>query len=502
MTDLLNVNDLSIGFAGPEQPTVSGVNFEIQPGERLGLVGPSGSGKSLTCRALLGLLPPGAEILSGTLAYRRRNGNTVDLGQLSDAELTRLRGHEIAYVPQDCQSAFNPVLSCGRQLREAVVALHPDKKGVDARVHQLLERVELGGQRDRMMASLPYELSGGQLQRILIAMAIAGRPSLLIADEPTTALDALTEAEILRLLDGLREELRMGLLLITHDRELLRRVTDRVVSLPGSLPDETPLPASRPGVDSLKTTEPPILVTQSLTIGYEGSEVPAVRDCDLTIGAGEYVGLVGPSGCGKSTLAKFLAGMVSAQSGRVTFGGAEVDLRLRWGKSSPLKRTQLVFQDLLGSLNPAMRVGAAVREVSRLYDREEPGQLFARVGLDYASLGQRYPRELSGGQRQRIVLLRALVAKPRLLICDEAVSALDVHLRKEMQDLLRRCSREDGISILFISHDLRDVARHTDRILIMDEGQIVESLTPRQLLGGPRSSIGQRLAAAAGLDIP
>lgn len=497
MTDLLHVADLSLTYGGAE-PVVQGLSFEISPGESLGLVGPSGAGKSLTAATLLGFMPRGCQRLSGHAAYMTKERHTVDLLSITEGELNRLRGREIGYIAQSPLAAFNPVRSCGKQLRETVRQLRPDVSDPVPYLAELLERVDLGDLQRRVLSALPHELSGGQLQRVLIANALIGRPRLLIADEPTTALDKIAETDILKLLNRLRLDHGMSMLYITHNTDTLRRLADRSIDLGGKrvtlLPKKTVsvLPAGR-------SAPRPLLRVDGLTVTYGERGHPAVDNCSFTIGKGEYVALIGPSGCGKSTLAAWLTGLVSAGAGSASADGKVVDHKEEGATVRNTLGVQLIFQQVAASLTPSMTAGRCLQEMHALYGGDTEDALLRTVGLDPAEVAARYPHQLSGGQQQRVCIARALAARPRLLVCDEAISALDEPLKREIQLLLLRLSREQGLSVLFITHDVGEVLSYADRLLVMDAGKIVEDTHGADFLAGPRSEMGRKLLVAAGL---
>lgn len=511
------LTDYSLRF-GADPPVVDGLNLRIGPGEATGIVGPSGSGKSLTARAIAGILPAGA----------REQG-----------ALIRRPGLRTAMIFQEPLAALNPVHRCGDQLLESIRHLRPDLRGAAARRNcrdEWLDRVELGGpDRPRILRAYPHQLSGGQRQRILIAMALCGRPDLLLADEPTTALDTITQAEILRLLDRLRRDLGMALLFITHDTALLAGLVDRTLHFRSGRVQEPPrterttLPLSSPpelGDSPQQATrypktprypqlpEPPDGTTESAggaprlsvrnlsvvfppppTLPWRSAAppTPAVRDLSLRARPGEWLALVGPSGCGKTTTGRCLAGLQPARAGTLQLGATSYDLRT----ARPRPGVQLIFQDPYGSLNPRHRVSRILGEARRVSRHpESPAELLAAVGLG-ADYLRRRPAHLSGGERQRVAIARSLAAAPQLLICDEAVSALDAPLRRGVLDLLDRLRRERGITLLFISHDLGAVAERADRVLVMDGGQIVERAAPADLLARPAHPLTRRLIAAA-----
>lgn len=510
---ILKLTDLTIAFTA-NKPVVGGVGFTLSAGDRLGLLGLSGSGKSLTALALLGLLPPTATVTAGEAIYTRADGSTVDLLQLDEAGWRQLRGREISLVFQEPLTALNPVQRVGKQLLEAVRMLCPERKTRaerNAHLSDWLRRVELPDDQDRLLKSYPHELSGGQRQRLLIALALLGGPRLLIADEPTTALDTITESGILNLLEKLRRELGMTLIFITHDLHVLRRTTDRVVVLSagkvirrGNTEEILALPGA--GLltipNNIKSTGITIersslsfssIAIQNLSITYLSRKTwpwsqpeshAAVRDVSFTIAPGEWVAIAGPSGCGKTTIARCLAGLLSPSAG--TISGL--------GEGS----TQLIFQDPFSSLNPRHTLRTILREVLRLHPKTKHTVegLLASVGLPAEEFAGRLPAELSGGQRQRVAIARALAADPQLLVADEAVSALDVPLRAEILDLLDVIRREEGIGLLFITHDLRLVRERADRVLIMDNGQIVEEGSAAGVMDNPQSAMAKALRAA------
>ena len=503
------------------------MSFAVAPGERFGFVGLSGSGKSLTVLALLGLLPAGARVTGGTAHYVTAAGDTIDLFTLDDKGFRRLRGREISLVFQEPLSALNPVQRVGAQLAEGVRSLRPEVTDVPAFLREWLTRVELATDQDRLLSAYPHELSGGQRQRILIALALLAEPRLLLADEPTTALDADTATGILQLLDRLRTELNMATVFITHDLAVLRRAADRVAVLSAGrilrrgaatemadlgaaafsatheLPASNMLPPLRSGA--------PVLRVDNLSFGYASSTfwarsrakrklVPiqsrmpkgVLRQVSLRLRTGEWAAIVGPSGCGKTTLARCLSGLLVPTAGTV---------RLLPEDTPPPRATvQLIFQDPYGSLNPAHTVRRALTEVLRA-NADKPvttsdhpttdglpptvDSLLQSVHLPPKDFADRYPDELSGGQRQRVAIARALAARPRVLIADEAVSALDAPLRRDVLDLLDELRRTRPLALLFITHDLALVRDRADFVYRMVDGAIVASGRPGEVLWPP-----------------
>jgi peptide/nickel transport system ATP-binding protein len=513
---LLSLQNLTIHF--PHQPpAVNDLSFTLAQGGQLGILGLSGSGKSLTALALLGLLPGSATVSSGVVMYTREDGSEVDLLTLTEKQWREFRGREISLVFQEPLTALNPVHRVEAQLMEAVESLCPQLATKAVRQQHLkewLDRVELGTGQERILKAYPHELSGGQRQRLLIALALLGGPRLLIADEPTTALDTITEAGILRLLDKLRLELGMTMIFITHDLDVLRRTTARtlvlrqgemvhsgtteeVLALPGAGLTDTPKDAEVERKRAFKTDGQPFALSViDLMVNYSGKRDwpwsspavhPAVRGVSFVVGAGEWVALAGPSGCGKTTVARCLAGLLTPSDGEVLL--------------AEKGNVQLVFQDPFSSLNPSHSLKRILEEVLRLrkYENQTAEELLAAVGLGGEGFAQRKPSQLSGGQRQRVAIARALAARPTLLIADEAVSALDVPLRADILDLLDHIRQEKGIGLLFITHDLRLVAERADRVLIMEDGLVVEEGNAKEVCRNPKSDLGRALMEAGGL---
>ncbi|MEM1359034.1 MAG: ATP-binding cassette domain-containing protein, partial [Bacteroidota bacterium] len=421
---LLTVTKLSIAFLDAP-PVVKDLSFSLHPGERMGFLGLSGSGKSLTALALLGLLPSGATITSGTATYYPEEGEAVDLFSLTGNQWQEIRGKEIGLIFQEPLTALNPTHRIESQLMEAIDQFRPALTTTQARKDYLttwLNRVELAeADHERILAAYPHELSGGQRQRLLIALSLLAEPRFLIADEPTTALDTITEAAILQLLDRLRKAMNMGLLFITHDLTVIERITDRALVLQngnlihqGSTAEILALPNAGlgGGLTSIDTDENTsqdltnnsslkVLEVEKLSISYPSRKTwpwskpanfPVVRDISFTINAGEWVALVGPSGCGKTTTARHLAGLVSADTGTVTTSG---------------ERPQLVFQDPSSSLNPSHSLRTILTEVLRnqggaIKLQHKSNELLAAVGLPPETYAKRFPHQLSGGQRQRV----------------------------------------------------------------------------------------------------
>ncbi|AEQ51512.1 ABC transporter ATP-binding protein [Pelagibacterium halotolerans] len=501
------------------------VSLEIGAGKVLGLVGESGSGKSLTALSIMRLLPGGAK-LTGKIGFDGR-----DLVAAGEGEMNGLRGQAMGMIFQEPMTALNPLMTIGDQVAETV-RVHRGLERAEARMlaAETLERVGLPGA-TISPSRYPHELSGGQRQRVGIAMAIALRPRLLIADEPTTALDVTTQAQILDLLAGLVREEGMALMLITHDLAVVSQMADTIAVLRDGKVEEsgparrlidapqhpytqrllaasTHVPVRERGADGevlLRVEE----VRRDYPLGSGFSLGPkrvfrALDGVSLTIGRGESVGLVGESGSGKSTLARAILGLEPLDAGRVVFAGRDVERAGRAARLT-LRDMQMVFQDPYGSFDPRHRVARLVAEPLHLLGRDAPrgrerAALVARVlesvGIE-PKAADRYIHEFSGGQRQRIAIARALVIEPALIVLDEAVSALDVSIRAQVLDLLAEISQRAGIAYLFIAHDLQVVRAITDRVLVMEGGRIVEEGATERVLNDPRHAYTRTLVAAA-----
>ena len=522
-TPILDVRNLHVAFRG--KTVVEDVSFAVQPGETVALVGESGSGKSVTALSCLRLLPTAGANPSGSITL----GGTEVLKATPD-ELQRLRGGVAGMVFQEPMTSLNPLHSIGRQVGEAVT-LHRPLRGaaLRARVIELLERAGLPDPAHRLEA-FPHQLSGGQRQRVMIAAALANDPKLLIADEPTTALDVTIQAQILALLDDLKRRLSMAMLLITHDLTIVRRHADRVVVMRhGRIVEQGPASEvltdpQHPYTRMLLETEPhghpaPVPADAPLVLEAENirvhfpirrgllrrkvGEVRAVDGVSLRLHEGETLGLVGESGSGKTTLGFSLL-QLEASEGVVRFQGQPIH-GLSRAQLRPLRaKAQIVFQDPYGSLSPRMSVAEIVGEGLAVHEpglsaearRERVVQALLDVGLDPAS-AERYPHEFSGGQRQRIAIARALVLRPRLLVLDEPTSALDVSVQAQVVDLLRGLQARYQLAYLFISHDLRVVRAMAHRIMVLKGGQVVEEGEAEAVLRSPRADYTKALMRAA-----
>ncbi|MGE4527558.1 MAG: ABC transporter ATP-binding protein, partial [Rhodospirillaceae bacterium] len=522
-----SVDNLSVAFGDAPQVVV-GVSFTLRRGETLALVGESGSGKSVSALSVLRLLPPLGRCPAGKILF-----DGADVLDMPEADLRALRGGRVGMVFQEPMTSLNPLHGIGRQVGESL-ALHAGLSGAElrARVVELLDMVGLPEPEKRLNA-LPHELSGGQRQRVMIAMALANQPDLLIADEPTTALDVTIQAQILDLLKDLQTRLGMAVLFITHDLGIVRRLADRVcVMHHGRIVEEAATadlfaapkdaytrrllaarPAPRPpragdapavmAADDLKVWFPLKGGLLRRTRGY----VKAVDGVSVELKAGRTLGVVGESGSGKSTLGLALLRLTSAE-GRIVFAGEEISA-LQAKRLRPLRRDmQIVFQDPYGSLSPRLSVGEIVGEglaihapgLDRAERRERIGEALSEVGLE-PGMQDRYPHEFSGGQRQRIAIARALILHPKVLILDEPTSALDVSVQAQIVDLLRGIQERQGIAYLFISHDLAVVRALADEIAVMKDGRIVETGPAERVFSAPEHPYTQALLAAALHDV-
>ncbi|WP_244961684.1 dipeptide ABC transporter ATP-binding protein [Clavibacter zhangzhiyongii] len=517
---VVRVADLAISYAAgrTDVPVVRGVSFEIRAGRALGLVGESGSGKSTVARTLLAHLRRGSRVVGGSVEV---GGD--DVFALSPQARRELRGGTAAVVAQNAGQALTPSMRVGRQLREALEShgLPSD----DERVEELIRLVRLPDPA-AIVRRYPHQLSGGQQQRIAIAMAVAARPRLLVLDEPTTALDVVTQAAVLTLIRDLAIELGMAVLLVSHDLGVVSTMVDEIaVMRDGVIVEQRPtaelfasprhpytreLLAAIPGGPrggsadaATAASAPPVVVADGLVIRYGRGLPPAVADVSFTIGPRETLAVVGESGSGKSTLAAALAGLVPTESGAFRFQGDGVAGDLTSAVAHrPLdlrRAVQLVFQNADTSLNPRRTVGAAVARPLKLFTgRATParvGEILTEVGLS-PDFAVRLPSQLSGGQRQRVGIARALAAGPQLVIADEITTALDVRVQAEILELLAGLRRDKGLSCLFISHDLAVVRGVADRVAVMTGGRIVEIGPTERIFAGPNHPYTRQLLDA------
>jgi peptide/nickel transport system ATP-binding protein len=502
---LVEVTDLTVGFGSLR--AVDGLSFRLEKGAALGLVGESGSGKSTVASALLGLHRGTGADVGGSVRVAG-----IDVQEASDDELRRLRGGKAAMVFQDPLSSLDPYYAVGDQIAEVYrVHVKASRRAARARAVEVLDRVGIPDAA-RRARSRPHEFSGGMRQRALIAMALACEPDLLIADEPTTALDVTVQAQILDLLHTLREETGMGLLLVTHDVGVAAESVDEILVMRHGRAVEHGLvgavlgaPAQAytqellgavPRVDAPRTasavTEEVVLEASGLRreFGRGKKGFAAVDDVSLTIHRGETLGIVGESGSGKTTLGRMLVGLLEPTAGEIKpGGGVRPDV-------------QMVFQDPVSSLNPRRSVGESIADPLRAQGERDEGrirgrvrELLERVGLEAAHY-DRYPHEFSGGQRQRVGIARALAADPRVIVCDEPVSALDVTTQAQVIALLAELQRELGLALVFVAHDLAVVRQVSDRVAVMRRGRIVEYGPADEVYESPRDPYTKQLLAA------
>ncbi|PLU34703.1 microcin ABC transporter ATP-binding protein [Sinorhizobium medicae] len=529
MTDtILSVRDLSVAFhqGGETSLAVDRISFDIKRGETVALVGESGSGKSVSANSILRLLPyPAASHPSGEIVF-----NGKDLLKVGEDELRHVRGNDVTMIFQEPMTSLNPLHTIEQQIGE-ILEIHQNLKGAAARARtlELLDQVGIR-EAEKRLGAYPHQLSGGQRQRVMIAMALANRPELLIADEPTTALDVTVQAQILELLKSLKDEHGMSMLFITHDLGIVRKIADRVcVMTKGKIVETGPtaeifanpqhdytrhLLASEPrGEPPPSDTSSPIVVEASgmkvwfpIKAGFLRrvvDHVKAVDGIDLTLRAGQTLGVVGESGSGKTTLGLALTRLISSK-GRIAFVGENIDAH-SFREMRPLRnRMQVVFQDPYGSLSPRMSIADIIGEGLKIHekaltDNERDGRVAAaleEVGLDPATRW-RYPHEFSGGQRQRIAIARAMVLKPQFVMLDEPTSALDMSVQAQVVDLLRDLQRKHSLAYLFISHDLRVVRALANEVIVMRLGKVVEQGPAERIFDAPAEDYTRALMAAA-----
>ena len=561
MSKLLEINNLAIEFRSERGNTcaVDGISLSLDKGETLGIVGESGSGKSVTALSIMRLLPsPPAKIVSGEILFH--HPSTVQLLSLPDKEIEKIRGAQIAMIFQEPMTSLNPVFRCGHQVTEAI-QLHQKTSFAEAKTRtlQLFERVKLPDPA-RIFNAYPHQISGGQKQRVMIAMAMSCNPSLLIADEPTTALDVTVQKTILDLMRELKEESGLSMLFISHDLGVIAEICDRVVvMLQGKIVEEGSvekvlrqaehpytrgLVACRPSLKRKLWRMPtvpdfiehknfearvvtpaenqarqknlqdqaPILQVKNLNVRYPSKKnwlgkpiewLHAVNDVSFDIFPGETFGLAGESGCGKTTLGRTIARLTEAHSGEIWYKGADLQ-KLSEDEFRPYRREiQVVFQDPYSSLNPRMGIGEAIVEpmqVHKLHGNDRARREMAIDLLETVGLQadhfHRYPHEFSGGQRQRICVARALALEPRFLVCDEMVSALDVSVQATVLNLLMDLREKFGLTYLFISHDLSVIKQMCDRLLIMNQGRTEALGYPDEIFENPEREYVKRLIEA------
>jgi ABC-type glutathione transport system ATPase component len=570
---VLDVKDLSVVFGtGPNQvQAVKSLNLHVDRGETLAIVGESGSGKSVTSLALMRLIEfGGGTITNGEILFHRAQGEIIDIRRAPEASMRSMRGKDLSMIFQEPMTSLNPVFTVGSQITEAIV-LHQrcEQAQANAAAIRILDQVRIPDAA-AMMKRYPHELSGGMRQRVMIAMALSCQPSVLIADEPTTALDVTIQAQILQLIAELQKEMDMGVIFITHDMGVVAEIADRVMVMRrGEVVEENnvfdlfaapqhiytkTLLAAVPKLGSMRGVSQPtrfdlpmqedqaharraedraikhsthssegmldspvILGVRDLVTRFDirggifsrvQRRVHAVEQVSFDLHEGETLSLVGESGCGKTTTGRSLMGLTKVTSGQVIFEGVPVNLAHANSLKSLRRNMQFVFQDPFASLNPRMRVGECIAEpmvIQGLASGAEASRrvaaLMERVGLDPATV-DRWPHEFSGGQRQRICIARALSVNPKVLIADEAVSALDVSIRAQIVNLLIDLQDDLGISYLFISHDMAVVERVSHRVAVMYLGQIVEIGPRRAIFENPQHPYTKKLMAAVPIADP
>lgn len=563
---VIQVSNLNVAFKTPERivPAVKDLSFHVSKGETLAIVGESGSGKSVTSLSLMRLVEfGGGTITQGEMLLRRRNGALIDLASASEHEMRKIRGADIAMIFQEPMTSLNPSFTAGSQIAEALM-LHQNLDHAAARAEtlRLLETVRIPDAR-AILDRYPHQLSGGMRQRIMIAMALSCKPQVLIADEPTTALDVTIQAQIPQLIRQLQQEMDMGVIFITHDMGVVAEVADRVmVMLKGEKVEENDsdalfrnpthrytraLLAAVPRLGSMKDTndpapfdllhtdepaqnqpapeatstarydEAPVLQVEKLVTRFDiasgifgrvRSRIHAVEQVSFDLYPGETLAIVGESGCGKTTTGRSLAQLESIRAGKVSFRGQDVSLLSRGQRQDLRKHIQFIFQDPFASLDPRVTVGYSIMEPLLIHSVAKGKKAMERVRwlMDKCGLtpemADRYPHEFSGGQRQRVCIARALALNPQIVIADESVSALDVSIQAQIVNLLLDLQREFGLSILFISHDMAVVERISHRVVVMYLGQVVEIGPRRAIFENPQHPYTKRLMAAVPVADP
>jgi microcin C transport system ATP-binding protein len=521
MTRILDVQNLSVRFGDNE--AVKNVSFSLDKGETVALVGESGSGKSVTALSTVKLIG-GSATVTGSVKYQ-----STEMIDASDATLRKVRGNDISFIFQEPMTSLNPLHTIEKQLSESI-ALHQGLQGAQAR-ERILDLMDKVGIRDaeRRLSDYPHQLSGGQRQRVMIAMALANKPDLLIADEPTTALDVTIQAQILELLNEIQKTEGMGMLFITHDLGVVRRIADRVCvmkngeivetgptgeifdnpqhaytkKLLDAEPTGTPEPISENAKEIVNTDKMRVWfpIVRGLMRRVTG-HIKAVNDATLSIHQGETLGVVGESGSGKTTLALGIMRLISSE-GPIVFLGSNVDGLSNKQLKALRRDMQMVFQDPYGSLSPRFTVEQIVSEGLDVHGleagkgrRQMVKDILVEVGLE-ANMIDRYPHEFSGGQRQRIAIARAMILKPKLVILDEPTSALDMTVQVQIVDLLRGLQKKYGLAYVFISHDLRVVRALSHKVMVMRQGDVVEAGPREQIFENPKTEYTKALIAAA-----
>jgi len=559
MQPLLSIENLSIDFLSEQQTThaVKNISLQVNRGEILAIVGESGSGKSVTSLSVLQLLPkPPAKFSNGKIIFHD-DGTSMDLINADENSIRQIRGSKIAMIFQEPMTSLNPVMTCGKQVMEALL-IHKEISQQEAKQRTIgwFEKVKLP-EPDKIFKKYPHELSGGQKQRVMIAMAMCCNPSLLICDEPTTALDVTVQKTILQLIKELQQQQNMGVIFITHDLGVVAEIADRVaIMYKGEIVEESTVknifensthpytkaliacrPALHPKKERLPTVSDflekqkgkmktgtetanfnfqistrPLITVEDLIVQFPGKTnllgktktfFTAVNDVSFEIFKGETLGLVGESGCGKTSLGRALLRLIEPSSGNIFYNDEQITGLPKEQLKNFRKQVQLVFQDPYSSLNPRLTIGDAIAEPIKVRNiehdirerKKKVASLLERVNLP-SNVINRYPHEFSGGQRQRIVIARALAMNPGFLVCDESVSALDVSVQAQVLNLLNDLKKDLGLTMLFISHDLSVVRYMCDRIMVMNRGKIIESGPAEEVYHHPQSRYTKELIDA------
>lgn len=521
----LSVHNLSVQLRHHSKPILDNISFDVSPGEIFALVGESGSGKSVTSLALMRLLPDALVISAGSVSLENQ-----DLFALTEQEMSKVRGKKMAMIFQEPMSSLNPVQKVGKQIAESL-KLHTSLSGsaLQEKIISLLDEVGIPDPEQRMQW-YPYQLSGGQQQRVMIAIALACEPDILLADEPTTALDVTVQKQILQLLKGLTQKRQLAVVLITHDMGVVQHTADRVgVMHSGNLIEQNNcadffnapkeeysrhliscLPSQAFNLPQRKT---PLLTVKELAVHFPIKQgflqrvkdyTKAVNKVGFTINKAETLALVGESGCGKTTVGRAILNLEAPTKGEIWFENHRLDILNRKNMMKFRRKIQVVFQNPFSSMNPRMTVGNIIEEgmislcpeLSEKHRQERTIRILQKVQLE-PEHRYRYPHEFSGGQRQRIALARALAVEPEVLICDEPTSALDVSTRAEILHLLQKLQNELGVSYLFITHDLSIIPMLAHRVAIMEKGIIVEQGNTQQVMNNPEHPYTKTLLAAA-----
>lgn len=562
MNPLVDIKNLSVDFIAESETThaLKNISLSVNRGEVVALVGESGSGKSVTSLSILQLLPsPPAKYVSGEILFSEKGESNIDLLKRNRNEMQDIRGNKIAMIFQEPMTSLNPVLTCGNQVMEAI-QLHKKISTNEAKQETIkwFEKVKLPDPVN-IFKRYPHQLSGGQKQRVMIAMAMCCEPSLLICDEPTTALDVTVQKTILQLIKELQQQSNMGVIFITHDLGVVAEIADRaVVMYKGEIVEQNSLKeiftspqhsytkallACRPvnhergkrlpvvsdfldirsevrsqksettlQTSDLRPQNSILLKAQNLSVwfpakkkffGKPTSFIKAVDDVSFEVMKGETLGLVGESGCGKTTLGRTLLRLIEPTSGKIIYNGIDLTAKKRDELHSLRKEIQIIFQDPYSSLNPRLTIGSCIAEPMKVHGILQTGkqrkdkvtELLEKVNLK-AEHFNRYPHEFSGGQRQRIVIARALALNPSFIICDESVSSLDVSVQAQVLNLLNELKKEFGFTIIFISHDLSVVRYISDRIMVMNKGRIAESGDADEIYFKPKTAYTKNLVAS------